>query len=67
MKKPKSFYIISEKDVFQKKTYYHVEKLFQTDKFIKYKFIDSNCAQVLPIDEFAKKYTIEETLVRNLG
>ena len=61
------FYIISEKDILQKKTYYHVEKLFQTDKFIKYKFVDSNYIQVLPVAEFEKKYTVEETLVRNSG
>ncbi len=56
------FLIISEKDILQKKTYYHVEKLFQTDKFIKYKFADSNYIQVLPVTEFKKKYTVEETL-----
>lgn len=61
------FYIISEKDILQKKTYYHVEKLFQTEKFIKHKFVDSNYIQVLPVTEFEKKYSIEETLVRNSG
>lgn len=61
------YYIISKKDVLQEKTYYHVEKLFQTNKFIKYKFIDNNCIQVLPVTEFEKKYTVEETLVRNSG
>lgn len=55
-------YIVSETDILQKKTYYHIKELLRTNGFIKYKFVDSDFIQILPIEIFREKYIIEEIL-----
>ena len=42
--------------------YQHIIKLFQTDKFIKFRNVDNGSVQIMPIDKFERKYIIEETV-----
>ena len=55
-------WIVSEKETFGGIKYFHLGKIFSTDKFVKIQFMDSKYIEVMTLLHFGEKYKICETL-----
>ena len=49
------------------KRYFDIRIIYETEKFIKFEYVNSGCREIITQEEFKSKYTIEEVLKKSVS